>query len=114
MGSPAAEAPLADPQREHEGFVETARGLWQDERVEIVAAILLALATVLSAWGAYQATRWSGQQADAYAESAALRASASRQAACEAGSVETHWCVPSSSRGPIVRSSHHPPRQAGC
>jgi hypothetical protein len=62
-------------------FVDTARGLWQDERVEIVAAILLSLATVLAAWGAYQATRWSGEQADAYAESAALRASAGRQAA---------------------------------
>lgn len=73
--------PLADdhPARDESSFVETARGLWQDERVEIVAAVLLALATVLSAWGAYQATRWSGQQADAYAESAALRASASRQ-----------------------------------
>jgi len=81
MESPAAEPPVADKAREHDGFVETARGLWQDERIEIVAAILLALATVLSAWGAYQATRWSGQQADAYAESAALRASASRQAA---------------------------------
>ena len=62
-----------------QSFVETARGLWQDERVEIVAAILLALATVLSAWGAYQATRWSGEQADAYARSAALRAAARRQ-----------------------------------
>ena len=71
-------APSDQPAAES-SFAETARGLWQDERVEIVAAILLALATVLSAWGAYQATRWSGEQADAYASSAALRASASRQ-----------------------------------
>ncbi|HEY8199558.1 MAG TPA: hypothetical protein VIF44_07265 [Candidatus Limnocylindrales bacterium] len=75
--SPAAtEQPVAES-----SFVDTARGLWQDERVEIVAAILLALATVLSAWGAYQATRWSGEQADAYASSAAIRASAGRQGA---------------------------------
>jgi hypothetical protein len=79
MESPVAETRPSDAHQEHEGFVETARGLWQDERIEIVAAILLALATVLSAWGAYQATRWSGQQADAYASSSALRASASRQ-----------------------------------
>lgn len=64
-----------------QSFAETARGLWQDERVEIVAAILLSLATVLAAWGAYQATRWSGEQADAYAQSAALRAAAGRQTA---------------------------------
>ena len=79
MEPQTAGTPRDDATHEHEGLVETARGLWQDERVEIVAAILLALATVLSAWGAYQATRWSGQQADAYASSAALRAAASRQ-----------------------------------
>jgi len=77
--TPVEPAAQPEPARDESSFVETARGLWQDERVEIVAAILLALATVLSAWGAYQATRWSGEQADAYASSAALRASASRQ-----------------------------------
>ncbi len=41
--------------------------------------MLLSLATVLSAWGAYQATRWSGVQANSYAEAAALRASANSQ-----------------------------------
>jgi hypothetical protein len=60
------------------GFAEAARTAWQDERVEIVAAILLSLATVLSAWGAYQATRWSGVQANSYASSAALRAESVR------------------------------------
>ena len=56
------------------GLAAAAREVWQDERVEIVAAVLLSLATVLSAWGAYQATRWSGVQANSYAEAAALRA----------------------------------------
>ena len=59
------------------GFVGTARGLWRDERVEIVATILLSMSVVLSAWAAYQATKWSGEQADKYASSAALRAQAS-------------------------------------
>jgi hypothetical protein len=49
-----------------------------EDRSDVFAAILLALATILSAWGAYQATRWSGEQADAYAESAALRAEAGK------------------------------------
>jgi hypothetical protein len=35
------------------------------------------MSVVLSAWAAYQATRWSGEQADKYAQSAALRAEAS-------------------------------------
>lgn len=35
--------------------------------IEIASAILLALATVASAWSAYQATRWHGVQAELYA-----------------------------------------------
>lgn len=66
---------------EPRGFADAARDAWKDERVEIVAAILLSLATVLSAWGAYQATRWSGVQADSYAESAAARAESVRHGA---------------------------------
>ncbi len=69
--------PVSD-ETEQGGFAEAARTAWADERVEIVAAILLSLATVLSAWGAYQATRWSGVQADSYATSAAARAESVR------------------------------------
>ncbi len=58
------------------GIASAARDAWRDERVEVVAAILLSLATVLSAWGAYQATRWGGNQANSYAEAAALRSEA--------------------------------------
>jgi hypothetical protein len=78
--SPAADAPPSEPTvpDERGGFAGAARTAWQDERVEIVAAILLSLATVLSAWGAYQATRWSGEQANSYASSAALRAESVR------------------------------------
>lgn len=46
--------------------------------VEVVAAAVLALATVASAWGAYQATRWGGVQAAAFAEAGALRAESVR------------------------------------
>ena len=72
-----------EPEREpadgaSHGLAAAARDAWREERVEVVAAILLAAATVLSAWGAYQATRWSGVQANSYAESAALRAESGR------------------------------------
>jgi hypothetical protein len=36
--------------------------------VEIIGAIILSLATVSSAWSAYQATRWSGVQATSFGE----------------------------------------------
>jgi hypothetical protein len=80
-GPEAATAADPDSPAAHEpaqGIVATAREIWAEERVEVVAAILLSLATVLSAWGAYQATRWSGEQANNYAESAARRAESGR------------------------------------
>jgi len=84
-GGPTSVAPAGEPAEPPEeaeeagrGFAATARGIWHDERVEIASAILLALATVLSAWGAYQATRWSGEQANNYAESSKFRADSNR------------------------------------
>ncbi len=41
--------------------------------VELVATVLLALATVATAWSGYQSTRWNGEQAKAGARANALR-----------------------------------------
>ena len=49
-----------------------------DRWVEVLAAAVLALATIASAWSAYQATRWGGVQAAAFAEAGALRAESVR------------------------------------
>ena len=46
--------------------------------LELVAAVLLALATVLAAWSAYQATRWSGEQSNASGLAAAKRTEAAQ------------------------------------
>jgi hypothetical protein len=46
--------------------------------IELVAAFLLALATIASAWSAYQATRWSGVQANSYSAASALRSESLR------------------------------------
>lgn len=53
----------------------------KDHVVEIIAAVLLALATVGSAWSAYQATRWSGVQAVDFSQAAALRSQSVRKGA---------------------------------
>jgi hypothetical protein len=42
--------------------------------IELFATVLLALATIVAAWSAYQATRWGGVQAVAFSSAAALRA----------------------------------------
>jgi hypothetical protein len=63
-----------------EGFIlgegikdEEGRKVHHHDWIEIVAAVLLALATVASAWSAYQSSRWHGVQARDYATSNATR-----------------------------------------
>jgi hypothetical protein len=62
-------------------------GLSEGEKQEIrkynildfLTATILALTTMASAWGAYQATRWGGVQYVSFSESAVLRAEAARR-----------------------------------
>ena len=42
-------------------------------RLELVATILLAAATVATAWSGYQASRWNGEQAKAFSRAGAVR-----------------------------------------
>jgi hypothetical protein len=44
-----------------------------DRRFELFEAIVLAIAAVLTAWAAFQATKWSGEQADNYSRAGAVR-----------------------------------------
>jgi hypothetical protein len=46
--------------------------------VETVAAVLLALATVATAWSGYQASRWNGEQAKAFSRATATRIESTR------------------------------------
>ncbi len=44
-----------------------------NERLDLIATVLLALATVATAWSGYQASRWNGEQAKAFSRASALR-----------------------------------------
>ena len=48
------------------------------DRLELAAALLLALATVATAWSGYQSSRWHGRQADAFARASATRVESTR------------------------------------
>lgn len=48
------------------------------ERLDVVAAVLLAFATVATAWSGYQASRWNGEQAKAAGRTSAIRIDAAR------------------------------------
>jgi hypothetical protein len=49
-----------------------------DHRFELFEAIVLAVAAVLTAWAAFQATKWSGVQADSYSRAGAARTESTR------------------------------------
>jgi hypothetical protein len=49
-------------------------------RVELVATVLLALATVATAWSGYQSTRWNGEQVKAGGRANALRITSTKAA----------------------------------
>jgi hypothetical protein len=54
----------------------------QDERadpLEILAAVLLALAAVATAWSSYEASRWNGEQAKTFSRSTATRIESTRE-----------------------------------
>ena len=57
---------------QREGVARSAR--W----VDTVAAILLALAAVATAWSSYQASRWTGEQAKAFSAANAARVESTR------------------------------------
>lgn len=48
------------------------------ERIEVAATVVLALATVATAWSGYQASRWNGEQAKAAGRANALRIESSK------------------------------------
>jgi hypothetical protein len=52
-----------------------------ERRLELVAAVLLTLATVATAWAAYQARQWTGEQSQSYSVGTAARIAENRAAA---------------------------------
>jgi hypothetical protein len=51
-----------------------------DDRLDLLATVLLALATVATAWSGYQASRWNGEQAKAFSRASALRIESAKAA----------------------------------
>jgi hypothetical protein len=60
--------------------MEDARQGRFDRRFELAATVLLAMAAVATAWAAYQAARWHGEQAKAQSASIAARVESTRTA----------------------------------
>jgi hypothetical protein len=52
-----------------------------ERRLEILSAVLLAVATVATAWAAYQSRQWTGEQSQGYSRATASRIAVNRFAA---------------------------------
>ena len=52
-----------------------------DRRFELLEVIFLALAAILTAWSAFQSTKWGGVQADSYSRAGAARTESTRASA---------------------------------
>ena len=52
-----------------------------DHRLELAAAVLLALSAIATAWATYESSVWRGKQAQAQSASIAARVESTRQAA---------------------------------
>jgi hypothetical protein len=52
-----------------------------ERRLELLSTVLLALATVATAWAAYQARQWTGEQSQGYSRATAARIAENRAAA---------------------------------
>jgi hypothetical protein len=64
-----------------DGHVRDTRDERMREAIELVATVLLAMATVLTAWSAFQSTKWSGTQAIHFARAGALRTESAKASA---------------------------------
>jgi hypothetical protein len=53
----------------------------QQRRLELLSTLLLALATVATAWSAYQSRQWTGEQSQGYSRATASRIAVNRAAA---------------------------------
>jgi hypothetical protein len=53
----------------------------RERRLELTATVLLALATVATAWAAFQAREWTGEQSTGYSQATAARIAENRAAA---------------------------------
>jgi hypothetical protein len=63
----------------HEGPIHAHAGEAHPERwLDILSTVLLALATVATAWAGYQSSRWHGEQAEAQSASIAARVESTR------------------------------------
>src|SRR5262245_66588071 len=80
----AGKAPAADSLRATDrivAYTEMTEPTVTERRLEILSTVLLALATVATAWAAYQSRQWTGEQSQGYSHATAARIAVNRTSA---------------------------------
>lgn len=67
---------MSDTQERTDGWGSSIWG--SNDRIELVATIVLAVATILTAWSGFQSGKWSGDQAVNFSEAGAARTESTR------------------------------------
>jgi hypothetical protein len=80
VSSPSVNEETAIP-----GRPSTSDAARTERRLDVLATVLLALATLATAWSAYQARQWTGEQSQGYSQGTAARIAANRAAALAGG-----------------------------
>jgi len=69
----------AMPERDESAVQQDPKGLFKsNDRLELIATVALAIATILTAWSAFEAGKWGGTQAINFSEAGAARTESTR------------------------------------
>jgi hypothetical protein len=103
--------PYADPVASSgasatEPAVRTTEATRSERWIELVSTVLLALATVATAWAAYQSRQWTGEQAQGYSRATATRIAVNRASAVANRQVQID--VATFIQWVDAREQHHP------
>jgi hypothetical protein len=72
---------MSEQQVETEESGAIVAGSREDRKLELIGVIILAIASVLTAWSGFQSTKWSGVQASSYSQASAARIESNQSAA---------------------------------
>jgi len=75
---PQMSAPSNGPSKPGKPAVRQRVASWLVERFDLILTVIMAIAAVGTAWAGFENTKWSGEQANSYAEAGAYRVEASR------------------------------------
>src|SRR4051812_49980971 len=70
----------ASPESDEGGDIGVVQARRMERRLDLLSAVLLALAALATAWAAYQSRQWTGEQSTGYSQATTARLTENRSA----------------------------------